>query len=389
MKQISLNSIKTQNIKLLFDIIANNDKITRSDAAKLSGLSLMTVSNIVDHLDRFDIIRHVDKEQTGTVGRRAELLSINKDIKRFIIIDLTSLEFSFIVLNLDLTIHYRFGEWRYNSRRSYQDNLEEFLLIIDEYINAELLDEGFISIGVSVPGPYDVDNDIVINKRIPSLMQLHLKSLINKVLIKDKTINYDIFIDEDVKFAAQANIMEIPEYMRKIIYYVYIGEGVGGAISVNGSIVRGAYSFTGDLGQVLANENTSYEELISTRAFAKEVFGNDNIVGNDEGIIKMLEEYKAENNDKIKEHLAKICRHIALALYNVIWFIDPHVIIIECGYAGLGGDDFLENIKSMLSKMLLPVRQSTPEILLSNDSTKNAYIGASIILRNKWLESIS
>jgi len=118
-KQIGLNTIKAQNIKLLFDIIVDNDKITRSDVAKLSNLSLMTVCNIIDHLDRFDIIHHSDKEQVNTVGRKAELLSINKGIKRFIIIDLTSLNFTFTVLNLDLTVHYTFREWRYNHEYNY------------------------------------------------------------------------------------------------------------------------------------------------------------------------------------------------------------------------------------------------------------------------------
>ncbi|HOJ09959.1 MAG TPA: ROK family protein [Clostridiales bacterium] len=409
MKQIGLNTIKAQNIKLLFDIIVNNDKITRNDAARLSNLSLMTVCNIVDHLDRFGIIHHVDKEQANTVGRKAELLSINKDIKRFIIIDLTSLEFSFTILNLDLTIHNTFKEWRYNFERNYTDNLEDFLLITDKYINTHFPVDETISIGVVVPGPYDVENDIVINKRIPELMQLNIKSIISETLIRGKYIEddtledniletniledyiLDIFIDEDVKFAAQANITTIPDYTGKIIYYAYIGEGVGGAISVNGSILRGLFSFAGDIGQVLADENTCFEELISLKAFAREVAGNDNITGSDEDIMKMLEDYQADTDNfhDFRRRLMDFCKRISSALYNVIWFIDPHAIIIECRYAGLDHDFFIEGIKTMLTQMLLPIRQDIPEIFLSNHIVKNAHVGAGILLRNRWLKSIS
>lgn len=423
MKQIGLNTIKAQNIKLLFDIIANNDKITRNDAAKLSNLSLMTVCNIIDHLNRFGIIHHSDKEQASTVGRRAELLSINKDVKRFIIIDLTSLNFTFTVLNLDMSVHYSFREWRYNRERNYKDNLEDFLLIIDKYINTHLnphfMDEDVLSIGVVAPGPYDVENDIIINKRIPELMQLNVKFLIDEILnkresVKDESVLIDIFIDEDVKFAAQANITEIPDYTQKIIYYMYIGEGVGGAISVNGVIVRGLFSFAGDIGQVLADENSCFEELISLKAFAREVTGNDitdgditdnsitgdgiiggDITGNDitrrddEDIMKILKDYQVKNIHKFRQYLNKFCKKISLALYNVVWFIDPHTIIIECRYAGLDHDFFLESIKETLTQKLLPVRRDIPKILLSNHIVKNAHVGAGIILRNRWLKSIS
>jgi glucokinase len=387
-KQIGLNTIKAQNIKLLFDIIVDNDKITRSDVAKLSNLSLMTVCNIIDHLDRFDIIHHSDKEQVNTVGRKAELLSINKGIKRFIIIDLTSLNFTFTVLNLDLTVHYTFREWRYNHEYNYAGNLEDFLLIIDKYINTYFPDEEMISIGVVAPGPYDVENDTIINKRIPELMQLNIKSLIDKILNKDGSAQIDIFIDEDVKFAAQANIIEIPDYTQKIIYYMYIGEGVGGAISVNGVIVRGLFSFAGDIGQVLADEDTCFEELISLKAFARDVTGND-ITGSDEDIMSVLKDYQIKNTHVFSQYLNKFCRMISTALYNVIWFIDPHTIIIECRYAELDNDFFLENIRETLTQKLLPIRRDIPKILLSNHIVKNAHVGSGIILRNRWLKSIS
>jgi glucokinase len=219
-------------------------------------------------------------------------------------------------------------------------------------------------------------------------MQLNIKSLIDKILNKNGSAQIDIFIDEDVKFAAQANIIEIPDYTQKIIYYMYIGEGVGGAISVNGVIVRGLFSFAGDIGQVLADEDTCFEELISLKAFAREVTGND-ITGSDEDIMSVLKDYQIKNTHVFSQYLNKFCRMISTALYNVIWFIDPHTIIIECRYAELDNDFFLENIRETLTQKLLPIRRDIPKILLSNHIVKNAHVGSGIILRNRWLKSIS
>ena len=391
MKKITLNTIRSQNIKMVFDIIANQDKITRNEIAKLSNLSLMTVSNIVEHLDRFDLILHDSKEQTSMVGRKAELLSIKKGSKKFIIIDLTSLKFSFVVLNLDLAVHYSFNKWRYQAKDSYQDNLGDFLSVIKEYIHTTSFVSDIIGIGVSVPGPYDVNDDIVISKRIQALMEIRLKSSISSIILDNMLVDCDIFIDEDVKFAALANMMRVPEYRNKTIYYAYIGEGVGGAISVNGNILRGASSFAGDMGQVLVNENTNFEELLSAVAFANEMLGSDNTIGyigDDVDFMEMLKVFQADHPDKFNKQFEKYCKFIALALYNVIWFIDPHAMIIECEYAGLNGEGFLECLNTMLSQML-PIRHTIPDILLSNQSIKDANIGAGIKLRNKWLESIS
>mgnify|MGYP000918752746 CR=1 FL=1 len=367
MKKITLNSIRSQNIKTIFDIIVKEGRIARSEIAKLSNLSLMTVSNIVDHLDRFDIILHDSREQTSMVGRKAELLSINSSSRKIVIMDLTSLKFSFVVLNLDLSVHYTCNNWSYNQKDSYKANLVSFLSSMKEYLDVHSEAQEIIGIGVSVPGPYDVTDDMVISKRIKELMYIPLKSVISSILLDGKPEDCDIFIDEDVKFAALANIVMVPEYRNKTVFYIYIGEGVGGAISINGNVLRGAYSFAGDIGQVLADDNANFEERISLGAFEREVQGNP---------------------DKFNEEFEKFCKYVASALYNVIWFIDPHAIILECEYAGLNREGFLENLNTRLSQML-PEKHVVPELILSNRSIKDANIGAGITLRNRWLESIS
>jgi predicted NBD/HSP70 family sugar kinase len=348
----------------------------------------MTVSNIVEHLDGFDLILHESKEATSMVGRKAELLSVKKDTKKLIIIDLTTLKFSFVVLNLDLTLYYNFNDWKYDEKDSYLDNLRSFLYVVSECMDTECVDQEIIGIGVSVPGPYDATGDIVITKRIQALMEFPLKATIKSIVLNSNLDDCDVFIDEDVKFAALSNIVLVPEYKNKTAFYMYIGEGVGGAISVNGKALRGASSFAGDIGQLLINENTNFEERISMEAFANEVLGNSSTKGNDEDLMDQLRVFHSNQPNKFNELFERQCGYIALALYNVIWFIDPHAIIIECEYAGLKSEGFIEYLNNMLLKML-PERHVIPELFLSNPSIKNANIGAGITLRNRWLTSIS
>jgi predicted NBD/HSP70 family sugar kinase len=391
LKKVTLNTIRSQNLKTVFDIIANQNNITRSEIAKLSKLSLMTVSNIIEHLDRLDLVLHGSKEQTSAVGRKAELISVNRDSRKFVIMDLTTFNFTFVVLNLDLTVHYSFTRWRYERKDSYKENLMNFLSTMKQKLDARSLISKIIGIGVSVPGPYEANDDIVISKRVQDLMNIQLKALINGIVLESRVEDCDVFIDEDVKFAALANMTRVASYKNKTIYYMYIGEGVGGAIAVNGNVLRGASSFAGDIGQVLANENANFEELLSTIAFINEMPADGSFVDcneDDTNFMEKLRLFKANHPEKFNGQLEKYCRLIAVALYNVLWFIDPHAVIIECEYASLNGKDFIEQLKAMLSKML-PVRHPIPDILLSNQSIKDAYMGAGLKLRDRWLESIS
>ncbi|NLC41725.1 MAG: ROK family protein, partial [Erysipelothrix sp.] len=196
------------------------------------------------------------------------------------------------------------------------------------------------------------------------------------------------FIDEDVKFASLASIVMVPGYKNKTVFYMYIGEGVGGAITVNGKVLRGASSFAGDIGQLLINENTNVEELISIEAFADEVLGNDHVKTKDDDLMNQLRAFQTNQPDEFNEIFEKHCLYIALALYNVCWFIDPHAIIIECEYAGLKSESFIGYLNNTLKKKL-PDGHMILELFLSNSWIKNANIGAGITLRDRWLESVS
>ena len=69
-----------------------------------------------------------------------------------------------------------------------------------------------------------------------------------------------VYIDEDVKYAARANLSMVENAMEKTLAYVYIGEGVGGAFLVNGRILMGAHSMAGEVSRMLIGDGGRHAE---------------------------------------------------------------------------------------------------------------------------------
>ena len=74
-------------------------------------------------------------------------------------------------------------------------------------------------------------------------------------------------MDEDVKFAVRAFDALTQQNTCELLYYLYIGEGVGGAAVHNGNLLRGLNATAGDAGQLLGPHGI-YENDLSQQAFA-------------------------------------------------------------------------------------------------------------------------
>ena len=170
------------------------------------------------------------------------------------------------------------------------------------------------------PGPYDAGTDTVFNKRLPELDGLRLKETLRAAFG-----NKAMYVDEDVKFAARA-YAERYAADDGVMHYVYIGEGVGGAITYNGRIVRGLNAVAGDVGQIATADGT-FEEKACLRAFAASVLRED-IAGKDEGeILSLLSDAQKTSREKYRAALSEKAALTASVLSEVAWLSDPHVVV--------------------------------------------------------------
>ncbi len=340
---INLKSIKKESINSVFNAIAGGKDISRADISRKTDLSLMTVGKVTDMLLENNIIIQA-KETKHEVGRRAGLVNLNTD-KKMAIFDLSSYNFKLNIFDAYVNFENQI-EHKYDNSRDFETNLTNFLNKSKEYIKNNISDDDFVGMAISVPGPYYELKDSILNKRIPQLNSVRLKKLFSQIFGFEPLV-----IEENVKLGAMAHIRKTEKYRSKIIFYLHIGEGVSGAISIDGRLVRGMDGFSGQLGQMIFGglpENMNIEDYIKSDAVPK----------------------------------AEKLKLLETVVHDIIWLIGPHTVIIE------SEDEMYDITTQTIIDTFKFKQREFPEIISTVSDISNSYVGAALLLRERWLESI-
>ena len=387
MKTIDQLSIRRQNIARIWELFSVHPTLTRHDLAEGTGLSLMTVTNLVDHLNRYHVLEFSAPAQQAApgyrnAGRKADQISLCTSRHAWLIIDLTDIYFRFSALALDLSLLLPSMVFSYDQERDYALNLMAFLRKVRETIDKELKEREILGVAIVVPGPYDIGQDVVMNKRLPALNTLKIKKILRQELGL-----YDYYVDEDVKFAVRAFMPLATRNGSEVLYYLYIGQGVGGATIHNGNVLRGLNAAAGDAGQLISQQGKSYESLLSLRAFARDCGLMEIPDENEDGLLSRITQYSLQDFSKYQAALLRSADHAAKMLHAVTWLLDPGQIVIDCPYARPCQAQFISRISNQLSA-LLGGSVKAPEVLPSPYEMRSVLLGATQVLSREWFARI-
>ncbi len=343
MQNTALKNIKYESVKSIFSAIASSNSISRAKISEKTGLSIVTIGKIADALVALDTVREI-KEARQQAGRRAGVLSINKS-KFILILDITSYSFGFSMLDLSLSLIEKIDR-RYISVTGYQDNINSFFREALSHLNKHYSLNNCIGIGISLPAPYDSENDCVRSYKVPEIVTLPILATARRYF-KDKII----FAESHVNSAARANLAEIDGYAYKSIIYFYISErDVCGVHIINGEIAhsKGAQDF----GSIRLDLDITLAERIS-------------VCKNESDCAKIL----------------------AGVIYNLTKTVSPHALIMEYD-TEFQSDNLNDLIKdSLISKYRLPL-DDLPEFVTPSCKLRNSHCGIALSLREMWLRSL-
>ena len=381
MKSLDQSAIRRQNVRSILDLLTLQSPRTRQSLAEATGLSLMTVTNLIDQLKEQEVLELVPVARSGAgkpaSGRKAENISLSGARHAWLIVDLSGSHFRYTLLGFDLSV---LQEKSFSAEGEYLPCLERFLCGVREEIAAPL--DGRILLGVAVvtPGPYEIASDTVYNQRLPELNNVRIKALMQRCLG-----DYDYYVDEDVKFAVRAFSPLIEQEPCELLYYLFIGEGVGGAAVHSGNMLRGLNATAGDAGQLTTPAGVTYESLLSLSSFAA-------ALGCPAGDIRQLTESLrrcAEENPQA--YLCALDNAADAAcdmLYSVLWVLDPSHIIVDCRYVFPFGEDFARMIRDKLSARLAASGRRFPAISPAPQGMSSVIRGAVQVLQREWIARI-
>ena len=345
MNNISLRSIKYESIKAIFKSIADSEKISRAEISEITNLSLVTIGKIADALLELDIITQA-KEIRSQAGRRAGMLSVNEN-KFALILDFTSYEFRYAVLNLRLCMLEK-SHYQYRNDISFEENLGCFLAETKAAVDSKYSLENCFGVGVAVSGPYNSDTDYVISSRVPELCTINLEKVVSKHFP-----NLLIRIDSQVNAAAKSNITHVENYKDKNIIYWYIGNSyVCGAYLVGGNLILGKDKHACQFGAIRFSDGETLENKLE----------------------------KCDDIDSYADILSS-------AMATVIRILSPHLLIIEYD-AKFVCSDIIPLIKTnLLEKYGIP-SEIMPDMIRACCKFRNSHRGLTMDLRDMWLDSL-
>ena len=380
--KIDVNSIKIQNKRLIIKEIMKKRLVSRNGIASELGLSVVTVSKIVQEIMDSDIIEEV-KDVSSTVGRKANLLRFIAEARKMVALDLSSRKFSFSIIGLGLDIESTYFH-KYKKNMSYESNLHEFLSYARDFILKNGLEEKIVGVGVSVPGAYNKSEDRVICTKIRELPKIRLKGVFSQYF---KT---DITVEQDIRLMITHDTQYMEHVLKQNIFYIYVGEGTGGAILIDGNIYCGANDLAGEIGQMLLDNENSFHDLISWDNFvsaAKEHYHELDGKNPDEISAYLVSRFD-EKDAFIMEEVNKVAEIFSRAIMNIMCFVDPHTIIISGNY-NIFGNKFQKLLREYSARFVLPEILAVLKIRLSENGDKSAVLGLGSILRDKWVDNMA
>lgn len=237
-------SVRKYHYFLLLGLIQKHKQTSRSKLAELTNMSNTSVGKIVKRLIEDELVIEVGQKE-GEVGRKASLLELNPQ-GSFIIgveIDLNAIKIASVSLNGKVNIE-RHVECDMGQKPEYiLDIVVEEISTLINYIGHEVADK-IIAIGVSMPGLVSWPEGKVL-----TVPQFHWVDVEIKAYIEGK-LDYVVYVDNDVRnvLLAESLFGSMTSYKNSVC--LYIGSGVGGAVMVDGEILRGHRNTLGEIGHI-------------------------------------------------------------------------------------------------------------------------------------------
>lgn len=382
MKLRVLSSIRKENLRKVLDLLTLSPGMTRLELAESAALSQMTVTNLVDLLKCHGVLR-LQLMQRGessrpAQGRKAEMISLCGDSKAWLLVDISNRQCSMTLLGFDVQVLLELHD---DQPGAYLERLEAFLLEAGERMKGALDGRTLLGVAIVTPGPYDIVSDTVSNQRLPQLNGVKIKELFRRCLGQ-----YEYYVDEDVKFAVRAFSDLTVSAQCEVLFYLYIGEGVGGAVVHEGNMLRGLNATAGDAGHLLDGFRSTFESRLSTEAFAR-TLGIDAPAAAEklqDTLIRLAQE-QPERYDQALDAMAAVTAEM---FHGVLWMLDPTHVIIDCVYARPREKVFVQAVESHLQQRFAGEKRLLPQISHSATGVSSVLRGAVCVLQREWLDRI-
>lgn len=372
--------LRQLNKKSIINII-RNEKVSRAEISRITGLTKPAVSAIVDHLIQQGFVKEVGIEEIYR-GRHPEMLSLNASsfyaVGVNIYRDRCIMGFSDfsgkIIKSCNIDINGIPPVIAVNIIcRKILETQEELQIPIDK----------LLGIGISIPGPVNTINGQVLNP--PNFELWHNFNIVEQF---KKVIDIQTFVENDATaYALLENLIGYGKDFSNYLMLVLV-DGVGSAEIIGGVPFRGQYGLNSEIGHVSIDINGNqcscgnsgclelYTSIPIVVANAKK---KGIPVDSWEDIVDLALEQNADCLAIIKEE----AKYLSFAISNIVNIFAPEAVILS-GKIQYKPDLLLSLIKNEVYAKYSKKRLFEPQVLMSQLKHDTETIAATAIVLNDF-----
>ncbi|MDD4327385.1 MAG: ROK family protein [Eubacteriales bacterium] len=391
----NIKNVGEGNKALILKLVYTGQCSTRAELSDMTGLTKMTVGNIVHNLIENKWIAEGEIKTNSVVGRNPVLLCPDENNRRVmgVYISRDKVVVSSITPRalISKSIEFRLDH-KFNAKILMSNILESIQTILDEEGR-----EKFIGIGVSCIGPVDSRKG-----RILSPTDFYGISNVEVCKWLEKKTNLNVLLENDMNASALAEHLYGKGMGCSNFTYIGITHGIGAGMVINGDLYSGAHGCGGELGHISIDvdgpvcscgNRGCIEVYASIPNFMSHVVGDAAKAG--KSILKTHEVIAFEDvieAAKTKDKLASLVMdeyisRLASAIASGMNLIDPEIIFIGHD-AAIGGDWFAGKLEKEINERLLFGEEHRIKVEISAFGEAAPVIGSGVIYLNKIFHSL-
>jgi predicted NBD/HSP70 family sugar kinase len=383
---------------MVLKMICTGTDVSRIEISRLTGLSKMSVTNIVNELiaDCY-ITDQTGKLKNDSIGRNPISLEPNIDIYRVVGIYIARDYAVATLSNIKCDILFQtkcdfsFDE----STNSFTEKIRS--LVASIIYSDKIIHKKVIGIGISCIGPLDIRQGIILEPpNFHSISSVHIQEYIKN------EFGYEVYLNNDMNASALAE--KLYGKGKSIGNFVYVGitNGIGSGIIANNALFEGSTGFSGEIGHMTisfdgpkcACGNNGCLELYASIPNIVEQARSSVALGVD----SLLKKYDViEWKDIVAEALMgdtlalnlidKLCLYTSIGLVSLVNFYDPQVIYLGHDIA-IAGELVTTKIEAYVNDKILSHRYKYIPIEISAFGENAPLIGSAAIVLDRMFNSI-
>jgi len=243
MKKSNFHFVRQINEITVLRIVRDEGPISRSEVARRMGVSKVIIGGIVKRLLGTNIIFEIGKgESTVQGGRRPVMLEFNADAGLAIGIEIHLHRATILITNMNAEILHE-GVVNFNDNTNPKAILARIVKSIEKMVGDTDKMTSVLGVGIALPGLIDYEaGSILTTHSLKDWEGFPIRAYL------EESLDTKVYMENDVKTITLGEYHWGAGQLAKNVVYIWLGEGIGAGIIINGDIYRGITASAGEVG---------------------------------------------------------------------------------------------------------------------------------------------